>query len=752
MNLIDDALRNLLQRHPVRIGAGVLILSFFVLHATQWVQWPFISRLENIAYDARLVLTMPRTQNDNIVIVNIDEKSLAAEGRWPWSRDKLARMVEQLGDRYKARIVGFDVVFAEREENSGLQVLDRLRADGLDKLPGVKKITTALREGLDHDRQFARALRGRPIVLGYFFSDRDESGGVPKVGLLPAPVFTAGQFAGRRITFVRADGYTANLPELQRNALDAGHLVSLPDVDGIVRRVPMLYEQGGNYYEALSLAVARRVLGADKIRPGFPEQSQEGRSYSAMEWLQVGSTRIPVDSHVRSLVPYRGPQGSFPYVSATDVIHGKAPLAVLRDRIVLVGTTAKGLLDLRATPVAPDFPGVEVHANLIAGILAGTLMDNPAYTVGAETALLVISGLIMVVVLPLLSPLWAALATVGLIAGMLAINLTLWHFAHLVFPLANGLSAVLVLFLFNMSYGFFVEARGKRQLAGRFGQYVPPELVDEMSANPRAFSMDSESRELTVLFSDVRGFTTISEGLTPPELSRLMNEFLTPMTGIIHQHRGTIDKYMGDAIMAFWGAPLADPEHARHALLAGFEMLERVHRLSEEFQARGWPAIRIGVGLNTGPMNVGNMGSEFRVAYTVMGDAVNLGSRLEGLTKAYGVECIVGEATRAAVDDFTYRELDRVRVKGKDEPVTIYEPLGPSDSLAVEDRNELKLYRQALKLYRGQDWDLAELQFLNLKQRHPERALYGLYAERVAHFRTQPPGADWDGVFTHLSK
>jgi adenylate cyclase len=257
---------------------------------------------------------------------------------------------------------------------------------------------------------------------------------------------------------------------------------------------------------------------------------------------------------------------------------------------------------------------------------------------------------------------------------------------------------------------------------------------------------------MTVLFSDVRGFTTISEGLSPTQLTELMNEFLTPMTKVIHKHRGTIDKYMGDAIMAFWGAPLSDPLHARHALLAAMEMVAQLHALEDHFKAKGWPPIKIGVGLNTGEMTVGNMGSEFRLAYTVMGDAVNLGSRLEGLTKEYGVHIIVSEFTRAAVSDFVYRELDCVRVKGKDRPVKIYEPLGLAADLAPADLQELAQYAEALRLYQAQNWLLASDEFARLQRQYSERKLYPLYARRAVYFNQNPPGADWDGSYTFLTK
>jgi adenylate cyclase len=257
---------------------------------------------------------------------------------------------------------------------------------------------------------------------------------------------------------------------------------------------------------------------------------------------------------------------------------------------------------------------------------------------------------------------------------------------------------------------------------------------------------------MTVLFSDIRGFTTISEGLNPKELSELMNQFLTPMTSVIHDHRGTIDKYMGDAVMAFWGAPLSDPEHARHAVQAGLGMLARLEELNRSFASRGWAAIRIGVGINTGPMSVGNMGSEFRMAYTVLGDAVNLGSRLEGLTKGYGVSMLVSEVTKDAVPEYAYREVDRVRVKGKDRPITIFEPLCLRSDLDTKWKDELKLYREALRMYRAGEWDTAEMNFLNLSRTSRAPALYKVYVERIEQFRKQPPGPGWDGVFTHSTK
>ena len=354
--------------------------------------------------------------------------------------------------------------------------------------------------------------------------------------------------------------------------------------------------------------------------------------------------------------------------------------------------------------------------------------------------------------LPLLSPIRASLLTALVLVLAVALNLSLWSSANLVLPLATVLLMTLLLFGVNMSWGYFVESRTKRQFTELFGQYVPPELVDEMARDPQAYSMEGRNVELTVLFSDVRGFTNISEGLDPQELTHLMNDYLGAMTEVIRKNRGTLDKYMGDAIMAFWGAPIADPENARHAVLTALAMQKELKKLAEPFRQKGWPELHIGVGVNTGMMTVGDMGSSVRKAYTVMGDAVNLGSRLESITKQYGVGIIVGPLTRERLTGFVFREIDRVRVKGKDEPVTIFEPLGLVGEVPEETLDQLKLWQHALRLYRAQDWDQAELQLYNLSRQAPETRLYQLYLERLAVWRKYPPDANWDGVTTFETK
>ncbi len=731
-----------------RIAISLIVLAPFALHAMGHLSIRLVDQLEQLAYDARLLVTMPGSVDDRIVIVTVDERSLAVEGQWPWPRDKIARLVDTLFDRYGAKVVGFDVVFAEKDLSSGLHVLDKLAEGPMSDDAAFLEQLDALRPSLETDRIFADKLRGRPAVLGYFFRDDDN----PSTGSLPLPAVEA-EDHHTSIPFNEPTRYTGNLAVLQSSA-PAGGFFDNPaiDSDGVYRRVPLLQQHDGALYESLALAVTRIALGSPPIRFVFHSGASGPRDGLDLDWLEIGDYRVPVDDETSVLVPYRGPQGRFPYVSATDVLSGVAPSYPLKGGIVLVGTSALGLRDVRVTPVGQSYDGVEVHANVISGILDERIKHHPRYVQGIEFVMLAVITAAVTIVVLFSSLIRATLTTLLLMVIIIAVNLQLWQRADFVVPVVPALLLAFSLYFFHMLYGFFAETRTKRMLSALFGQYVPPELVEEMGRNPAEISMDSESRDMTVLFSDVRGFTSIAEGLAPRELSALMNEFLTPMTRVIHRHRGTIDKYMGDAIMAFWGAPLEDPEHARHGLKAALEMQGALRALMPEFRRRGWPEVRIGIGVNTGPMRVGNMGSQFRMAYTVMGDAVNLGARLEGLTKQYGVPIAVGSKTVRAVPDFGFLELDRVRVKGKDKPEAVYEPIGSLADLDSELKTMISRHSSALKFYRAGDWDNAESMFFMLHQAFPDRLLFKIYLDRIAYYRSEPPEAEWDGVFVAQSK
>ena len=743
-----------MKQRIVPILLSLVLVLAFIVHAVGVYRLGAIDQLEYRLYDWRLVATMPNTLDPRIVILDIDEKSLAEVGRWPWNRQTLARIMDKLFDVHKMKLVGFDVVFAERDESSGLPQIEALAKGRLRDNPAFQAELPRLRRSLDFDGQFGEALKNRPTVMGYFFTD-DKAG--LRGGVLPKPVFTKDTFPPWVANFHHFDGYGANLPELQNSALSGGTFNVTPDADGIVRRMPLVVELDGNYYETLSLAMVRAMNGSAPLRLGWAGGDTSGSSgIESIDVLVDGKLRaIPIDADVATLIPYRGRGnvngGSYRYISLTDVIHDRIKPGDLAGKIGIFGTTAIGLFDLRAAPVGEVYPGVEAHANLISGILDNKIKERPAYTVGAEVFMLLVAGLALGIFLPFLTAGRSLLFSAVVFGLIIGVNIYFFVVANLVFPLASLLVMILTIFTLNMAYGYFVESRSKRELAGLFGSYVPPELVDEMAKDPTSYSMEGRSEELTVMFSDVRGFTTISESLSPKDLSEYINAYLTAMSLIIQQHRGTLDKYIGDAIMAFWGAPVADHGHALHAVETAMAMQREVDRVNEEFRARHWPDMRIGIGISTGTMSVGDMGSKIRKAYTVMGDAVNLGSRLEGLTKNYGVGILAAEATRGAVSGIVFREVDRVRVKGKDEPVAVFEPLGREGEVDQGLLAEVAEWHEALADYRAQNWDAAEAR---LKALHERRAhhLYEEYLARVAHYRNDPPGADWDGVTTFTSK
>ena len=745
-----------MKQHIVRIGLGLLVLVIFLVHAAELFNIRIISQLDAIIYDARMRVTMPGTLDSRIVILDIDEKSLGKLGRWPWSRDKLANLIDKLFSEYGVAIVGFDVVFAEPDVSSGIRSLEKLASEGtLKDNEQFKAEVEKLKPTLDYDARFANALRGKPVVLGYYLSGEENA---EKSGTMPPPVMPGGTFKGRTIEWFQWKGHGANLAELQKAAMASGLFNPIVDLDGVVRRVPMLSEYEGQYYESLSLAMFRALVGSPKLEPGYPPERFLSKNYQGLEWLEmkvkldngVRAFKIPIDKTVSALVPYRGRGGptgnSFRYISLADIHEGKVPKADLKGKIALWGTTAPGLLDLRSTPVGEAYPGVEIHANLLSGMLSQSFKERPPYTIGAEVVMLTLGGVVLAFLLPFLSPMRATMVTLVGIVLIIGFNYLVYAHMDLVLPLAGSLLMTTTLFILNMAYGYFVESRSKREFTALFGQYVPPELVDEMARDPSKYSMEPKAADLTILFSDVRGFTTISESLSPGDLAAYINDYLTGMSAIISKNRGTLDKYIGDAVMAFWGAPVADAEHARQGVLTALAMQQIAAELNDKFRAKGWPTLKIGIGVNTGNVRVGDMGSKVRKAYTVMGDPVNLASRLEGRTKQYGVGILVGEATEKVVKDVVFKELDRIRVKGKNEPVAIYEPICPEGELDKNRKDELKIWREALKAYRMQSWDQVEVALLNLQRINPDCYLYVEYADRVVKFRKNPPGPNWDGV------
>lgn len=747
-----------LAKHWQRIAVTLIPLILALLHAVGIAPVGVLQRLDDIIYDARLRATMPKTLDDRIVIVDIDEKSLAEVGRFPWGRNKLAHMVDVLFDQQKIALLGFDIVFAEADDSSGLGRLNELARNEFKDQAGFGERLRQLQPELDYDAVFARALDKRAVVLGYYFTSVDRD--AHTAGVLPAPVLSNTEVGGRVIPAYSWSGFGANIDVLAKAAPLAGHFNPISDSDGVVRSLPLLAEYKGHYYESLALAMFRRLFGAPTVSPGFSNEQWLSRNYQGLDRILLkegkASLSIPVDNHVATLVPFRGPGGpnggSYKYVSAADVLAGRLPAESLKDKIILVGTTAPGLQDSRVTPVGEVYPGVETHANVISGWLDNKITLKPDYAMGYDVFVLILAGLLLAVGLPLLSAPRAVMLSVGVLLTVTAINTWLYIAFGLVMPLAAAIVMNLAAFALNMSYGYFVESRSKRELAHLFGTYVPPELVDEMVKDPDSYSMQATSRELTVMFCDMRGFTKMSEHMEPTQLQELLTGVFSKLTSLIRANRGTIDKYMGDCVMAFWGAPVDTPEHAYLAVKSALEMANAVRDINLDHRARGLPEIGIGIGINTGTMCVGDMGSNIRRAYTVIGDAVNLGSRLEGLCKIYGVDIVVSETTRKQAQDFAWQELDRVRVQGKDLAVAIFWPMAPVAQLKEDAGNELKTWVNFVKAYRAQNWDQADVLLLNLMRMNAKKFLYQLYAERVASMRLLPFDPEWDGATNFATK
>ena len=743
-----------------RVLLSLLLCIPYWGHVLNYWHMPVISQVDHLIYDSQIRWNLKNQITDErIVILDIDEKSLGSDtlGRWPWSRDKMATIVNTLFDDYGISVLAFDVVFAEPDTSSGLTTLKQLAATEFKNNTDFASKLTQLEPQLDFDGRFEQAILGRPLVMGYYFNSGDTA---QKSGGLPAPVLIKDDLQGFTHNLPYWNGFGSSLPRFADAALVSGHFNPVVDLDGIVRRVPALVEYDNELYESLALATSRLFWalqdtppGQALRLPGITPLAASGAS-GPLDLLQVGKHLLPIDHEANFYVPYKGPAKSFSYLSAIDLVHKKIPPEALKNKIVFMGTTAPGLVDLRATPVSGIYPGVEIHANLTSALLNSEttpLLQRPTWLQALEVLAVLAVGLALSLVLPWLSPVGLTLATAASLATTTAASWNLWD-SGLVATTATGMLLIATLFISNMAYGFFIEARSKRQFTDLFGQYVPPELVEKMAENPDQYDMAGRRQELTVLFSDVRGFSTISESLSPTDLSLYINEYLTSMSRVIREHGGTLDKYIGDAIMAFWGAPVDEPRHALQAVQAAMAMRNELYVVREKFEAKGWPNLNIGIGLSSGDMTVGDMGSKVRKAYTVMGDAVNLGSRLEGLTKTYAAWTLVPEATMLACPEFEFRPMDRVRVKGKNEPVPIYEPVCFKESVTPELRRELDLWRQAIDHYYNSGWDAA-LQCLDeMVQAFESHERVHIFRSKILKFKASPPPADWGGITNFETK
>lgn len=741
--------KSLFVLSPFKVGCLMVLAAVLLFYSFGQKKPILLATLDNRITDAmfRWRGVMPTT--GQVVIVDIDEKSLRRVGQWPWPRDTVANLVRNLGSA-EPKVIGLDILFAEEDRTSPKNFLAELRhflpgaisAARLEELKG--------REALDHDLTLGKALGETPSVLGYVFQTRND--GLKNDTDKPFPSalirLEPSHFKYENLDLIRAYRAILNIEPIAQ-AESEGFFNVFPDAAGTVRKVPFFMELDGVPYPSLALEMLRIGKGAQALTIHVSQRVNSRRE--SILGVSFADRVVPTDETGQLTVNFRGPAYTFPHIPAVDILEGRH-LDELRHKYVLIGTSAAGLLDLRATPFSNIYPGVEVHATIIDNVLKGDPFSYDYYTeLGLTYTLIVMGGLLLSALLAYSSALAGGLGTLLLIEVTVLGNYFLFFKRNELVGMVYPLATILVVFMVVTFFNYFYEGREKRFISKAFGHYVSPQVVAQLRANPEQLSLRGEQKELTVLFSDIRGFTAISEAMDSAQLGRFMNEYLTAMSNIVMEHFGTVDKYIGDAVMAIWGAPLTDKTHAVHGVQAALAMVRKLEELRPQWQARGLPDIEIGIGINSGLMSVGNFGSEQRFDYTVMGDNVNLASRLESSNKTYGTKIVISAYTRNALGDGFYcRFIDTVRVKGKIQPVMLYEPIctGVPD---LETMKAVEEFELAMSHYRRRRFDEAGQILAQLQAAGPAR-LYQLYLLRLAHFRKHPPPEDWDGSFTFTSK
>jgi adenylate cyclase len=688
----------------------------------------------------------PREQTSRpVVIVDIDEASLKSIGQWPWPRTTIADLVTRI-TQLGGIAIGFDVIFAEPDRMSPAVAERSFR--------GIDAETRAKLDSLpSNDDVFADAIKHSHVVVGQVGSatptPRTEADAALQTGFAvrgpdPSPFL---------VTF---PGLLRNIPAIEQAASGRGLFSINPETDGIIRRVPVVMKAQGNLVPSLTMEMLRVVSHAGAILVRVNE--------AGIQSVAVPGLEVPTDRNGQFWVHFNKHDPAR-YVSAKDVLQGDVPADRLRGRLILIGTSAIGLLDTKTTPLDAVMPGVEVHAQILESVLSKTLLVQPNYAIGAELVTAVLCGMAIIIAAPMLSATVVVLLGALLIAGLVGLSLYLFEEHNLLIDFTYPLISSWLIYLVLTFVNYFREQKQRQQIRSAFGYYLSPHMVEQLARSPDKLVLGGEERRMTILFSDVRGFTTISEHYKddPQGLTRLMNRFLTPLTNAIIERKGTIDKYIGDAIMAFWNAPVDDAEQEANACDAALEMQARAAALNVELkreaEANGgaYMPLRIGVGLNTGPCVVGNMGSDFRFNYSVLGDTVNFASRLEARTKDYRLPLVIGSRTaEGAKKKFATMEIDLIQVKGKTQPEAVFAVLGRADLEQDPRCRELReLNAQMLAYFRKQDWDTA----MSLIERCRTIAngfdvsgLYDMYVERIDAYRADPPGADWDGVYEADSK
>lgn len=715
------------------MGITLLMLLLYVVQPAMLVQ------IDRKSYDIFIKYLAGGMPSPVPVIIDIDEKSLEAYGQWPWPRYRVAQLLEKLTESGVAAI-GLDILFSEPDGSSPAQIKQHLKETfGIDlNFTGLPPLLE------DNDALLATVLSQSPTVLGLFLR---FDGPNMDSQLLPPPTGLVEQVPTGaippRTNLLRASGATLPMPALRKMATQ-GFINVLPDSDGIIRAVPLVMQMQNAdrqlVYASLALRALMQALGTKTM---VLKSNAEG-----LESIRIGQTLIPVTPEGFFRLPFRGPSRTYPYVSVSDVLENRIPPDFLAGRIALVGTSAAGLLDIRATPLDAVYPGVEVHATVIDSILSGRSISLPAWTMGAQVLAITLTGMLCCVAFGLLKPAVYLPVAIALTTGTVVTSFTIFQSGAYFSPIYLVLT-VIAEGVGLLSLRFWQSDRQKKQLHQAFNRYVSPEVVSRI-AQHEGDILAGEVREVSLLFTDVRGFTNLSEKLQPGQVVGLLNRYLTPMTALVRASGGTVDKFIGDAIMSFWNAPLDVEEHPAKALRTLLDMHKALNILNIGLQEDFGFCLAMGGGIHTGTVHVGNMGSEELLDYTCIGDNVNLAARLESLCSKYGVGVIISDVTAARCgESFTIRRLDSIRVKGKQQALTIYTAMEPEEM--DKRKAEFALADAALLHYQAGDFHTALDAFNAIKAQYPDIKLYSLYADRCTELLAAPP-EQWDGVWTFESK
>ncbi len=736
----------------ITIYLTILIILIFLTGPS------FLEIIELKTLDLRFKSRGTMEGSDAIALAVIDEKSLDKEGRWPWSRSKIARLINYLSDD-GAKVIGFDIGFLEPDENSNLSFIQQLES----KLGSLKLKNRELDRFLDkskilanNDLILANSIKRSKakVVLGYFFHMIQESldyqieretinNKIAQISGSRYPI----QFSQEDTNidpFFKAYAPEVNIPIINQAGDSSGYFNMFPDFDGVVRWMPLIIKCGQEIFPPLSIQSIWHYLDRPPLIVKIASYGVEG--------IQIGDIKIPTDETGQMMINYLGPPKIFPHYPITDIINNKIHKGVFKDKIVLIGATAIGIYDMRNTPFSTVYPGLEIHATAIDNILRQNFLTRPKWTKIFDLFAIILIGIVIGIVIPRLSAVKGILFAIGLFITYIFFSRILFVKYGLCFNITYPLIALIVLYISLTIYKYMTEERERKKIKGAFSYYVSPSVVNEMLKHPEKLKLGGDRKELSILFSDIRSFTTIAEGLTPEDLVHLLNAYLTAMTDIVFKYNGTLDKYMGDAIMAIYGAPLDLPDHPIKACQSALEMMKELKILNQKWIGEGKQPINIGIGVNTGPMMVGNMGSDQRFDFTVMGDSVNLGSRLEGANKSYKTNIIISEFTFEKVkNEFTCMELDSVRVKGKEQPVKIYSLTGDKDLPDMQEEI-INQFNQAVNLYKERKWDKAIHIFENITAMDPNLYAAEVYIERCLDLKKNPPPRNWDRVYTMTTK